>query len=272
MRKFILSTVLLLSSGFLFALPVGNPSDAGALTEGIFFNDCFFGVRVGFYGDYVFNRFLELDEDDHPDIKETDIYTNAGLVALSLWDRVEIFGTLGASEVLIDTTGTSFLIESPNFVKINTKSGFSWSVGGHGTVWQCGCFAVGIAGQYFRATPSIDNVKFPGNSPQYLSDGDKMRLSEWQLSLGGSYCIPVSCCCPTTLSPYAAIKWSHAHIDMNDLLVTGNNTITLFDLKSKKHIGYALGMTLVGDGKVSFTIEGRFADEIALHLNTQLRF
>ncbi len=60
----------------MYALPIGNPSEASLCTQGVFFggsncntcDPCFcwfdaWSLRLGYYGDFVFNRNLRLAEE-----------------------------------------------------------------------------------------------------------------------------------------------------------------------------------------------------------------
>ena len=58
---------------------------------------------------------------------------------------------------------------------------------------------------------------------------------------------------------------------MNKYQDTALNII-LYDVHSKKPWGCAVGVSIVGNNKVSFTLEGRFSDELAAYLNGQVRF
>ncbi len=84
MKKWIFCSLCLLSSGAVYALPVGNPAEASLLTNGIFFSPgvncnpcdpCFswfdiWSLKLGFYGDYVFNRHLKIRGEGLSDLGE----------------------------------------------------------------------------------------------------------------------------------------------------------------------------------------------------------
>ncbi len=83
MKKIIFTILTILSCGGAYALPVGNPSDASLLYDGLIWeghcadmcDPCVtwcdaFSVRIGFYGDYVFNRHMQVDTiEDQSDIE-----------------------------------------------------------------------------------------------------------------------------------------------------------------------------------------------------------
>ncbi len=282
-NRFIITALISLFFSFsVYALPVGNPADAALLGEGIILQpNCdswlaAVGLRFGFSGDYVFNRYLEVDRSgENNDIQQFEISTNAGYLGVSVCDRVELFGTVGASDMHIFTTSSSLFGILPGNIDIDTETSFSWSIGASGLLYRYGCFLLGARGEYFHTSPNINSLVVNGTEPIYFNDGNKMRLHSAQASLGLAYQINIACCENTALLPYGAIKWARASVDMDELTVIdplSRQFAVLYNLNNKKSIGYALGMTLVGADAISFTVEGRFADELALHLNGQIRF
>ena len=280
MKKLFMTMISVLACGAAFALPVGNPSDASLLCDGVIWeghcgdpcDPCLtmcdsWSIRVGFYGDYVFNRHLEVDKDnnnnDH-DIEHTEIYTNAGMIALNMWDRFDIFATLGASTLYIDTNASAFWGTPGNRFELETETDFSWSIGARATIWECGCTSFGIEGQYFYTKPDIKRITTAATSSAYIDDQFDAKYREWQIGIGVSHRINL-------LVPYVAVKWAGAKLDLDDA-VTTSPTTTLWDAESKKVWGFAVGVSLVDCEKVSLTVEGRFGDEKAVHVNGQIRF
>ncbi|WP_431603745.1 hypothetical protein [Chlamydiifrater volucris] len=123
------------------------------------------------------------------------------------------------------------------------------------------------------------------------------QISEWQVGLALAYRL-------NFISPYVGIKWSRAKIDFDGAyiaqpqlaakkldLLTWNPTlagvnqantanadvlrkvsVTLNKLKSRKSTGFVTGATLIDADKFAVTVEGRFIDEKAVHVNGQFRF
>ncbi|MCH9626550.1 MAG: Major outer membrane porin [Chlamydiales bacterium] len=287
MKKLIVTVLTLLSSGLVYALPVGNPSEASLFEQGAWWGlsccdpcePCFYwfdawSIRVGFYGDYVFDRKLELDHAPHKDIEITDMNTNAGYLVLNLCDRVDVFGTLGVTNFHIHSHEQPFQ-PGPNLgtdlYDIYFDQSFSWSVGARGTLFDWGCFSVGVEGQWFQATPklqSIDNTRTANHT--YPVDTIDTCYREWQGGLGLSYRFCTSC---AAFVPYAAVKWSGSKWEMDSFttLIAGDN-FALRDLRSQNLWGYAVGVTLTLCDMAGVTVEGRFGDEKALYVNGQFRF
>ncbi len=279
MKKLFTTMLTFLACGAAYALPVGNPSDASLLCDGLFWegyccsdlcDPCLswcdaFSVRAGFYGDYVFNRHLELEHRGHPDIENTEIYTNAGFVAGNFYDRVDVFATFGASSILVDTNEKTFGVAGSGRIEIETETDFSWSVGVRGTIWECGCTSLGAEAQYFRTRPHIMRVTDKATNSEYPANNVNAKYSEWQVGVGLSHRIYM-------FVPYIAVKWSGCDLDFDNALFTQAGPSQLFNAENKKLWGYAVGLTFVDCEKASITAEGRFGDEKALYVNGQIRF
>lgn len=283
MKKFLLIPLLLCSS--LFALPLGNPMDASLYQNGLFCGDsydrccdpcdpCFdwcdaWSFRLGFYGDYVFDRHMELDGRGGKDIDNFEINTNAAFLALNFCDRVDLFATLGATNFSMRANSGVFAAIGDGVVEVDTETAFSWSIGGRMTVWSCDCFNFGIEGQYFATKPDVDNYVLRSDTVRKLDDQYDMKYCEWQVGIGAAYMMRVGCS-GISLVPYTGIKWAGSKADFNRELVDGSEILP--KLENKKLWGWALGTTLVLCDAVSMTVEGRWADEKALHVNGQFRF
>jgi major outer membrane protein len=274
MKKLVLATLSILTCGAAYALPVGNPAEASLLSDGLFWegycgdpcDPCSswcdaWSIRVGFYGDYVFNRHIEVDDSDGADVDHAEIYTNAGYLAFNLWDRLDIFATLGATNAFTETNLLgAFRLE------IETETHFSWSIGARATIWECGCTAIGIEGQYFRFNPDIRRITVGSLVSVYPDDFLNIHYHEWQIGLGISHRINM-------FVPYAAVKYSRFKIDTDNVtIIVGEVPVFLSDFENKKHWGYAIGVSLIDCEKALVTVEGRWADEKALYVNGQIRF
>lgn len=282
MKKLLLTTLVLLSTGAAYALPVGNPSEASLLHEGIWFGgNCnatpcdtpcdpcaswcdAFSLRLGFYGDYVFNRHLAVRTDrrgNHDkDIEHTSITTNAGYIALNGWDRIDLFGTVGTTNFFIDSNASVFGLGAGSRFKLETSTHFSWSVGARGTLWECGCTSLGIEGQYFQARPDIKRISLADVVTVYPQNAST-KYWEWQVGVGISHRINI-------FVPYIAVKWSGARLD----LPAGLDLDAGDSIRNDKLWGYAVGCSIIDCEKAALTVEGRFADEKALYVNGQIRF
>jgi major outer membrane protein len=281
MKKSLITLLTVLASGSAYALPVGNPSDASLLCDGLLWeghcadpcDPCLawynaFSFRLGFYGDYVFNRHLEIDtNEDDSDIEHTRISTNAALLTANLWDRLDLFATLGATSFDIDTNAFAFGGTNGSRLELESETNFSWSVGLRGTVWECGCTSLGIEGQYFFMRPDMRRVTQGADTSVYPDNIIDAKYREWQIGAGISHRINI-------FVPYVAVKWSRARLTFDNGIPNPTTLpgVKLFNTKNKKDWGWALGVSLVDCEKASLTVEGRFSDEKAVHVNGQIRF
>lgn len=274
MKKILLIAVIFFVTK-LSALPVGNPKAASLfLSQSCVTVDTALptlealDLRAGYYGDFVFNRYFETVAGEHIDYSQ--IATNAGYVALSVWELLEIFTTLGVSRFSFNTSFKPFnpTNPSPRF-DFRTSTCFSWSVGAHATLWQYRCFYLGLMAQYFSSKPRTGFWLLPNLSAN--QNNERSRYSEWQLGAGVAY--RYSC----YFVPYIAMKWSRAlwELDQNLFGTSGGVPAgTLINLQSSKELGFVVGLSLAPFEceNVAVTVEGRFGDEAALHVNGQLFF
>ncbi len=283
MKKLFLLPLLLFSP--LFALPIGNPMDPALYNCGLFCGDSFdeccsdpcdlcfswcdaWSVRFGFYGDYVFNRHMELANTGHADIKEFEIYTNGASITLNICDRLDIFGTLGTSDIFMLGNPNVFGAGPGEEVRIWTDTDFSWSIGARLTAWACRCWYFGLEGQYFYTKPDI--TLLTGIEQTLSPDDASIKFHEWQVGVGAAYLMEVACS-GISVIPYAGFKWAGARADFNDA-APGGGTFILEKQQNSKYWGWSLGMTVLFCETLSVTAEGRWGDEKALHINGQIRF
>jgi len=273
----ILLLLLLCHTGF--ALPIGNPAEPSLLTESFvcsLFDECV-SVRAGFYGDYVFNRYLEVDDSFNRVVDVTKINTNAGYLALNYCNWLDLFATVGASNVWIQTPSTAFRergLAAGELFTITTNTSFSWSVGVRAALIECACFTLGVEGQYFQTCLPLNYVKEEADLPIYVG-GSTMQYQEGQvgIALSRTFYAPSPC---IAFIPYIGLKAAWASVDMNNLRVVVDNiqtdTYVLHDLQSTKRWGYAVGITTALNKVISISAERRFGDENGLYVNGQIRF
>nr|ACT83342.1 major outer membrane protein A [Chlamydia caviae] len=209
----------------LQALPVGNPAEPSLLIDGTMWEGASgdpcdpcstwcdaISIRAGYYGDYVFDRILKIDSnkiismgkaptsvtdykvaEDRANIahgkhlQDAEWSTNAAFLALNIWDRFDIFCTLGASNGyfkagsaafnlvgLIGVTGTTLQDQLPNvaisqgLIQLYTDTTFSWSVGARGALWECGCATLGAEFQYAQSNPKIEMLNVISSPTQFV--------------------------------------------------------------------------------------------------------
>lgn len=281
MKKFIMGWVFFFSALSAFALPVGNPWDASLLSEGYLTQNGsswdkwgLFRLRVGFYGDYIFNQHLQVATGSHSTIQQTNIYTNAGYAAVNVCNRFDLFTTLGASHIYITTPSNSLIFTTPlanNLADLETDTAFSWSIGVRATLLEWGCFGIGAEGQYFRTVPRVNYTNFRTLLAQNYPTNYKANFQEWQIGLGAAYRINIYHSA-SALVPYVAVKWSRSILKLHRAPLVLASGYLWPDLEKERGTGYAIGLTLIGCNKANVTVEGRFVDETAVHVKGQISF
>nr|ANW12150.1 major outer membrane protein A [Chlamydia pecorum] len=227
LKSAFLSAAFFAGDASLHALPVGNPAEPsllidGTIWEGMSGDPCdpcatwcdAISLRVGFYGDYVFDRVLKTDvsktfsmgqaptgnsaanftaptERPNPaynkHMQDAEWFTNAGYIALNIWDRFDIFCSLGATSGYFKGNSASFNMigligvaggtiaknELPNVtisngqVELYTDTTFSWSVGARGALWECGCATLGAEFQYAQSKPRVQELNVMSNVARF---------------------------------------------------------------------------------------------------------
>ncbi len=277
-------TALLMTTAF--ALPISNPAEPSLLTcpaidSGFNRAGCFsdwLSLRSGFYGDYVFNRYLQVDaSSNHSNLWSSQLYTNGGYFALNICNRLDLNALLGATFFHVLTPSTAFRtsgLTGGEYLTIETNTSFSWGLGGQALLFSWRCFDVGLEGGYFSASPNINYVKEEADVPLYVN-GQSFDYSEWQvgIALSRTYWTHASL---VAWIPYLGLKWAWAQVDMENTTLTGSNIVTdtyvLRDLESSKLWGYAVGLTMTINKMLSLSAERRFGDENGLQVNGQIHF
>ncbi|MCH9627186.1 MAG: Major outer membrane porin [Chlamydiales bacterium] len=285
MKKLVATALTILSCGAAYALPLGNPSEASLLCDGLFIEGPYydtcqeatswcdaFSIRLGYYGDFVFNRHLEVDSSRNgDDIEDTEIFTNAAYVAFNWADRVDVFATFGATNLCLSSNTETFISGPINGrFKLETETDFSWSIGARATLFQCGCTSFGIEGQYFYTKPDVKSLVVIDQISGYPSHTLKAKYQEWQVGAGVSHRI-------WNFVPYLGAKLSGARLDLGDAtpIIGGafaNVQARLPDLKNRFNGGFVLGVSFIDCERMALTAELRFPDEKALYVNGQVRF
>ena len=247
------------ASSALAALPIGNTNtiDTGA----------------GFAGNYVFNRRLMLTKSES-ELPKSEIYTNGANLSYEFFNRVELNAGLGATDFKFNTHLASISTENigNEDIFIDTDTSFSYSVGLRGNAFTFKNITAGLQAEYFSARPKVnsvtdrvfDTILFPNS-----------RLTYRELQIGGALSYPLAVMDFATFIPYAGIKYSNVSGRFTDTLIEiagAEIPFSNLELKTDRPIGYAIGATLFNAGTWNCTFEGRFSDERAFSLTTNLIF
>ena len=259
-KLLVLFAGLTLSS--LYASPVLSPNAASIHTDGVFFcDDCScWSLRAGFRGDYVFDRKLSTNQSSQLTMECHSIFANEAVLTFNLWDRLDIYGLVGAAT---QSLVTSFQI--PGRGGINVESSTSaktiWGVGARATILEhnFNCYGTSYLGadiNYENIGSSYANTAIFNGAPSPLPTGPMVTYEELQVSVQVGHRISI-------LTPYIGAKWSNARAVCQEIYGAANH---------KNHWGYAVGVLLIDAGRMSVTAEARFIDEKAMTIMGEFRF
>lgn len=276
MKKISITLLGLLACGAAHALPMGNPADPSLLTDGIYsfcdaYDDCnpcsswLSGVslRVGYQGDFVFNRKLKLH--NGTTLTRARIMTNAGLIFLNFCDRLDVYGQLGATNIDLEGDGNAFSFSSgTSRLEVATETDFSWAVGAKAVLVEWCDFVLGADGRYFATSPHLRREVLSGF--ETFHDSATLDYTEWQVALGLSYRVD------DMFVPYVAVAWAVPRVKRAGILPSFEGDYVNGPYKEQHYFGYLLGLTIVDCDKLSITGEVRLIDETAASVNAQVRF
>ncbi|SYX08539.1 Major outer membrane porin precursor,Chlamydia major outer membrane protein [Chlamydia poikilotherma] len=244
-------------------------------------------IRAGYYGDYVFDRVLKVDVNktvsgmaaaptgasgtasgtstpvERPNLaygkhmQDAEWFTNAAFLALNIWDRFDVFCTLGATNGYFKSNSAAFSLvgligvaggslnanELPNvfmtqgIVELYTDTTFSWSVGARGALWECGCATLGAEFQYAQSNPKIETLNVICNTAQFAIHkprGYKNQAFPLPLNAGTVEATDTKSAIIkyhewqvgmalsyrlNMLVPYIGVKWSRATFDADSIRI-----------------------------------------------------
>lgn len=297
--KSVLAFAVLGSASSLHALPVGNPAEPSLMIDGILWEG--FGgdpcdpcttwcdaisLRLGYYGDFVFDRILKTDVNKEFEMapapaagaadaaptntptaranpaygkhmQDAEMFTNAAYMALNIWDRFDVFCTLGATSGYLkgnsasfnlvglfgDSAATVANVDIPNVslsqavVELYTDTSFAWSVGARAALWECGCATLGASFQYAQSKPKVEELnvlcnaaEFTINKPKgYVGQAFPLELTAGTDGATGTKDASIdyhewqaSLALSYRLNmftPYIGVKWSRASFDADTIRI-----------------------------------------------------
>lgn len=274
MIKYLWITFFLVQIGY--AVPMYNPAQASLLPCAVCskvrpINYCdpwdSMSLNIGFTGSYVFQHQMMAHLRNNKDIvRDFRIRTNASYLALNICEVVELFSTVGATDIFVDFPPKA--VNKPNSstkLELELSTAYSLSFGGRATAYRCDNFFFGFEVEYFRTKPSIISIEAtPVNQINY-------KYNEWQISGGGSYLISLG---SIEFVPYLGIHYGRTSFSAKQLGVTdpdGDN-LAFVTLTQLHHVGYSFGTTIIGCQKIQLTAEATFLSEVAFTFNSSFRF
>lgn len=245
----ILSVVILVFQAGLYALYQGNPAEPQIIDTGFFIpQDSLISVKLGYQGDWVFDRKLKAMAGAHGKIDQFSIFMNQAVVTFNMIDRVELYTNVGSMNA------TLWHRPHVDDKRREYQSQDKWTAGGGLRVllMQWGNTCLGVDGKFQYSAPSIKWVTLDGVSQ---TPEGRLRYREWQVSFAFSHTVDI-------FTPYIGATYSNVHANVSGL----NQTVLShrhFRLTNPSRFGLALGCTLCSGKKVDLNFEARMFDEQA---------
>lgn len=264
MKKLLMMLSGALVASSAYASPVLNPADPVINTEGVFYccPEDWWALRVGFRGDYVFDRKLQ---DASHSYDRYSFYSNEGVLTVNFWKRLDLYGFVGATSQ--DYASKFFMVGGIAELVGNFETETIWGVGLKALLyhwnWGCDCGTSFITADVNYETVSeaaLTTLNYNGTPTDFVGGGvGSNRYRETQVSLAWGHRIK-------KLIPYIAAKWSNAHISRPQ------DPEPFSGLENQQHWGWALGVSLVDVCRMTVTAEARFVDETAMTVTGSFRF
>lgn len=255
MKKFI---SLLLLQCALFGLYNGNPAEPQIIDKGFFIaQDSLFNFKVGYQGDWVYDRKLRAFKTARGRIDRFEIWINQGVATLSLLDRIELYGSAGSMKAEISHRPHS----DGKHREYQTHDKWTAGIGMRVLLMQWKHTSLGIDGKFQYGEPPVTWGTV--NGVAFRTPGGRLLYREYQVSAGFAQAVDI-------FTPYAAVTYSNVHASFEGLddVIPHHH----FKMRSRDHFGLALGCTFSSGKKFDFNIEARVLDEQAVTAAGNIKF
>ncbi len=257
MNKYLLC-FLIVCSGSVFSLPVGNPDSPVLLSRSLLIsNESSINFRLGYEGSFVLNRRLKQEEGNHSRVDTSKIMTNSAVITLNVFELIDLLGILGSSELKFTWEDReAFRL---NRMQLKTNAALVWSLGANMILYEWKKTSLGIGGRFLATDPSLKYLTVDGVSQS--TQGGKVSYNEWQIDLGLSHKVRF-------FVPYIGVKYSNAHTRIR------SNASGSFQkhFESRFPVGLFLGCSIIAAKSFFMNLEARVIDEEAFTISADLRF
>ncbi len=247
----ILFTLLLLCSALPFghALYHGNPALPKCPEEGFYLaKEATVGLRVGYEGDFVWNRKLNAH------LHKFEIFENFGTATVTFLDRLDLYASGGSFSAQVRQQHEDARLE------FDTQNGGVWKAGGRAVVYAYGETFVTVEAAYQQSRPALRDAALNGTPLE--RKGARLFYREVGASLGAAHKIDI-------FIPYLGIEGSYAWAKLSHLKGAATARIKAH---SRYPVGLFLGCGLSPGARVIVNVEVRLVDEQAISLSGDLKF
>lgn len=249
----------LLSCLKLSALYMGNPDEPEIIQTAIFTpEDAIVKFKLGYQGDFVFDRRLKAYDGVQGRIDTCSFHTDQGVLTLTFLDRIDVYGSVGA----IETEFSHRPKIDHNRREYQSNYSTTWGVGGRLVLFTWDNTTLGMQGGFQWANP---HIKWDALNGTAFTTDAVMRYREWQIAAGVSHQIDL-------FIPYLGIQYSNVHALLSQLRPDLELGRSHFRMRNRDYFGLVVGCTLSPGKWIDLTIEVRMIDEQALSLAGNAKF
>lgn len=259
MRFFLLVSVVSFWMFSAHALYMGCPEEPSVLPVGIALpEDSLIGLKVGYQGDFTSDSRLKVCNGTRRAMNEVSLLSNQGVVTLGLFDRAEIYGSVGALKAYL----TNRFLSDGKKRDFQTQNQLTWGVGTRVLLFSKDQMNIGLQGGFQSAEPhlkwnTVNGVAAPGSG--------SLDYSQWQVALGVSYAIDF-------FIPYVGMNYLRTKATLSGINKEMGLFPNHFKMRNRCWAGALLGCTLTASKTFDLTIEGRLFNELAFSLAGNIKF
>ena len=258
MKYFFIFASLLISFTKTYALYFGNPAEPQLIDEGLYLNkEIWTSVKVGYQGDYTFDRRLKAYRGAKGRIDRYQSLMNQGVLTINFGDRVDIYGSVGAM--------SADVIHRPHFDmkqrEYQSNDHVTWGGGAKMILFRWGDVCLSGDIKYQSSHPRIKWITLNGTA--YTTNAE-LKLNEWQAGAGVSRHIDI-------FTPYLAIAYSKILSRMQQIRPVILNH-SHFKMEVRNPIVLAIGCSLSTTKILDLTVEWRMISEEAVTWSGNVKF
>jgi len=198
-----------------------------------------------------------INEDPAPN-SFVKIYTHSAMVTFNLQDRLDLYGLLGSSRLILDK-------------EIYTRSNFSWGIGGKILIFKYRNFSLGTDIKYFQSNYSYVNYLVSEGTPYNVVGPFTLKYDETQVAVGMCYKTDL-------IAPYINLTYLVSEIEPDPgIILIRVSPTTLVDsaissITTQRRWGMAVGATIISSSKATLSVESRMFNQNAIDVNLEIRF
>lgn len=247
-----------MSSVPLFALYNGNPGEPRLIEEGMFIRSKKAGIKVGYEGDYIYDRDLKAQGSNRGPVDRFKYFINQGVFTINIKKRFEAYGSLGAMKARFHVR-PSF---DHRLREFQTHHDPTWGVGARGVLFRKRSTMIGLDTVFQTANLHVKSIAIDGAA---ASSHGKLRYTDWQVGLGIAHQVDI-------LIPYLALTCSGARCKLSTIPSFLQLQKRNMELRNRHWVGMAVGCSLSTGKYFDVAIEAHLFDQQAFSVSAHVKF